>query len=264
MVRSEKTCFVICPIGADGSAIRKHSDLTFDYIIKPIVTGLGYFAERADKIRQSGIITNQIIEKIITADLVIADLTDNNPNVYYELAIRHATEKPCIPMLSPPGAQLPFDVHSMRTIFFDVDVEWGQKAQDQLRETIVDIETNGWKSANPLLESIARVNLLNTIEEHKATSSGTPNDKILAALYELKLDVDGIRSDVDLLSRSREPIRSGDRVSDPYLMRATEPLSNILVEKNELMAEIARLTEFLRGSGAREPTDPVHQRKSKS
>jgi len=49
---------------------------------------------RADKISEPGIITTQIIGHIVDAELVIADLTDKNPNVFYELAIRHAIRNP--------------------------------------------------------------------------------------------------------------------------------------------------------------------------
>lgn len=56
-----KTCFVICPIGEDGSEERKWSDLTLKYIIKPTVKYFGYKTIRADDIQKPGIITTQII-----------------------------------------------------------------------------------------------------------------------------------------------------------------------------------------------------------
>lgn len=92
----DKVCFVICPIGKMDSDIRKRSDLTFNYIIKPVVENFGYRPIRADHINESGMITHQIIDYIIESPLVIADLTDSNPNVFYELAIRHIVEMPYI------------------------------------------------------------------------------------------------------------------------------------------------------------------------
>ena len=61
----------------------------------------------------SGLITKAIIEQIITADLVIADLTGNNPNVFYELAIRHSYRKPTIQIVKGE-IDIPFDVANMR------------------------------------------------------------------------------------------------------------------------------------------------------
>ncbi|KJB92172.1 hypothetical protein [Skermanella aerolata] len=79
---SQPLCFVIGPIGEEGSDFRQHADDLFDLIIKPVVesTEFGYRADRADKIRKPGHITNQIIKMIKEADLVVADLSHRNPN----------------------------------------------------------------------------------------------------------------------------------------------------------------------------------------
>lgn len=95
----KKICFVISPIGEEGSETRERSDKVLKYIICDSVEQLGYEVVRADKISEPGIITTQIIEHIIDSDLVIADLTDKNPNVFYELALRHAIRKPLIQMI---------------------------------------------------------------------------------------------------------------------------------------------------------------------
>jgi hypothetical protein len=58
---NDKVCFVICPIGKDGSEIRIRSNLTFKYIIKPIVEEFGYHPIRAYHINESGMITNRLL-----------------------------------------------------------------------------------------------------------------------------------------------------------------------------------------------------------
>lgn len=113
---SKKKCFVISPIGEDDGPIRRRSDQVLQYIIKPPVEEAGYQLTRADKISEPGIITSQIIERVVEDDLVIADLTDWNPNVFYELAIRHAIRKPFVQLIKR-GEKLPFDVAGTRTIF---------------------------------------------------------------------------------------------------------------------------------------------------
>jgi hypothetical protein len=70
---------------------------------------------RADQINASGIITNQIISHILEDSLIIVDLTDYNPNVFYELAISHAYDKPVIMIISKTQ-KLPFDVSRTRVV----------------------------------------------------------------------------------------------------------------------------------------------------
>src|SRR5438552_15664428 len=92
--QERKICFVISPIGEDDSETRKCSDQVLKHIITGPIEQLGYEVVRADKISEPGIITSQIIEQVVEAALVIADLTEKNPNVFYELALRHVTRKP--------------------------------------------------------------------------------------------------------------------------------------------------------------------------
>jgi hypothetical protein len=91
---ADKTCFVIAPIGEPASEIRKRSDQVFTYVITPAVQECGYTALRADQISEPGLIDSQVIERIVNDPLVIADLTGHNPNVFYELALRHALSLP--------------------------------------------------------------------------------------------------------------------------------------------------------------------------
>lgn len=111
----ERTCFHITPIGADGSEQRKHADLITGSLLEPVVSQLGLRLVRADKIAEPGLITSQVIENLLFAKLVIADLSYSNPNVFYELAVRHATRRPVIQIIRTVDA-IPFDVNQARTI----------------------------------------------------------------------------------------------------------------------------------------------------
>lgn len=148
----KKTCFVISPIGKDGSETRKKMDLAYNHIIRPVVEEAGYEPIRADHIKESGLITRQIVDRLLNSDLVIADLTNENPNVYYELAIRHVADKPVIHMISPIDAYIPFDISIMRTIKYDLDIESGLVARTTLREMVGLIDET--VSTNPIKEVI--------------------------------------------------------------------------------------------------------------
>lgn len=95
----DKECFFIAPIGDAESESRERSDKLMEYIVDEAVSDYGYSVTRADQMDQPGSITNQIIEKVVDSELVIADLTEHNPNVFYELAVRHATGEPFIQLI---------------------------------------------------------------------------------------------------------------------------------------------------------------------
>jgi hypothetical protein len=115
----DKVCFVLSPIGEEGSEYRKHADLVLSSLIEPALAQLDLKAVRADKISVPGMITGQIMEHISRAKLVIADLSYGNPNVYYELALRHAVRKPFVQLIRTAD-KLPFDVGQYRTVTIDM------------------------------------------------------------------------------------------------------------------------------------------------
>jgi hypothetical protein len=117
---AKKRCFVISPIGAPGSDVRAHADDVFNYIIEPVTTQMGYETERGDHAARPGRISDQMYDSILRDDLLIAVLTFQNPNVYYELAIAHAAARPLIILCEASQANLPFDVKDQRVIFYDL------------------------------------------------------------------------------------------------------------------------------------------------
>ena len=113
-----KTCFIISSIGKEGSEIRVKADEKFDLVFKPVLNELDYDVTRADKIGSPGSISREIVENIINSDLVIADVSDENPNVFYELAIRNAIKKPVI-VFKGLEQTMPFDIYDKRAISID-------------------------------------------------------------------------------------------------------------------------------------------------
>ncbi len=112
------TCFYIAPIGQPDSEERQHSDLFMGSLVEPALQEFGMRLVRADQITDPGLISKQVIEYIVRAPLVIADLSFHNPNVFYELALRHAVRKPIV-QLSRVADRLPFDVREFRTVQID-------------------------------------------------------------------------------------------------------------------------------------------------
>jgi hypothetical protein len=113
------TCFVIAPIGEKDSDLRKRSDKVLKHVFKKALADQ-YEVLRGDEIDEPGMITSQVLRLIQESELVVADLTGHNPNVLYELAVRHGIEKPVIHVIEPRISKIPFDVAGFRTIEFDL------------------------------------------------------------------------------------------------------------------------------------------------
>ncbi len=127
----DKTCFLVTPIGDEGSEQRQHADLIIGSFVEPALDELGLTIVRADKIDRPGVITRQIIDHLVRSRLVIADLSFNNPNVFYELAIRHALRKPVVQIIRA-GDKIPFDVNQVRTISIDLSTVYAAIPKVQL------------------------------------------------------------------------------------------------------------------------------------
>ena len=115
-----KICFYISPIGEEGSEKRKHSDFFLHHIVEPAIKEFALNIIRADDIGKPGMITRQIIEHIVKAKLAIADLSFHNPNVFYELSLRHVCRLPTVQVIRKKD-KIPFDLDQFRTIKIDTD-----------------------------------------------------------------------------------------------------------------------------------------------
>lgn len=119
-MNKDKRCFIISPIGREGSETRKHVDDVIDCIIEPALEKFGITGLRADYMDEPGKITSQMIQAILEYDLCIAILTGQNPNVFYELAVAQSASRPII-LLNLKGEEIPFDVKDYRVIEYDLE-----------------------------------------------------------------------------------------------------------------------------------------------
>jgi hypothetical protein len=197
----KKFCFVISAIGDPDSLIRKRSNGFLREVICPVAEKeFNYRVERADHDKSPGIVTEAIVTKIIEADLVIADLHDHNPNVMYEVAVRHATGRPVIQMIEV-GERLPFDISGQNTIQYDPSVDGLERWRQDLRRAITAVES-GELGSNPVVQA----GIIRRLQE-----KGAPTDHILAELLRsvetMSAELQDLRSTGSAHSASRGSTR---------------------------------------------------------
>lgn len=221
----DKKCFVVCPISSDDSPVRKRSDQLLQHIIKPVCESHGYTVIRADVLMQSDRIDSTIIEQLKTSDLVITDVTDHNPNVFYELGYRSALSKPTI-QLAEENTPLPFDVASIRTIFYHLnDLDKVEEVKSKLGSTIKSIDA---MSSNSL--------------DMKNTGEDTFNDQLIETLslllMRIQSSIDGLYDAIkdqnnvlikEIMSASFSEIRKTPTESNPMDKAMGEMISNFFL-----------------------------------
>lgn len=106
----------------------KEYDELYDDVIRPVTENLGYECIRADDINTSTPILYDIIQSIKDSSVVVADITPDNPNVFYEVGYSHAIEKPTILLCDRKRVtSLPFDIKGFRTLFYENTIAGKEK-----------------------------------------------------------------------------------------------------------------------------------------
>lgn len=174
IVPKKKSCFIITPIGADNSEVRRHADGVIEEVIRPLLQGDYGKIEASHNSNRSGSITNEIINNIYEADLVIANLTYLNPNVMYEVALRHAVAKPIIHIVCGDiTKELPFDIKDYRTIFYKDDIMGTRELKGRLSDMIVQIDTEKAAKDNPIYNALKNKDIENLIKKESIEDNPT-------------------------------------------------------------------------------------------
>lgn len=184
----KKTCFVISPIGAEGSKTRERSDTVYACVIEPVVVkSLGYTATRAHELAEPGSIPHQIIEHLYKDKLVIADLAEKNANVFYELGVRHSFGKPVV-LLYQEGESIPFDIASYRAIPINLKNPLSVKAAgEELEKHIRSLEDKGGEGEGPVHDALSLA---------ASRLSDDPNTRLQSEIMSQLLGLRGLVADM--------------------------------------------------------------------
>ena len=110
----------------------KDFDKVQQAVVRSVSAG-GWLIVRADEIARPRRITKAILQAILTSDLVVADITGNNPNVFYELGFARATGCDIVMLCQKSAGHLPFDVAQDRNGILQNGRRWAKGLEQELR-----------------------------------------------------------------------------------------------------------------------------------
>ena len=132
----------------------------YQEVIKPICESdeFGCQCHRADEMYTNTLIMQDIITSIRNTNLIVADITPNNPNVYYELGYAHGIHKPTVLLCNKERSNLPFDISGIRTIFYENSIKGRSKLEQHLKNHLRSIMSARTNTCLPLIQSLSEHN----------------------------------------------------------------------------------------------------------
>jgi len=218
IVVNVKKCFIITPIGSEDDPIRRHIDGIINAAIKPALGG-EYVVLVSHEMPNIGSITKQIISEIFESDLVIANLTNTNPNVMYELAFRHCVGKPTI-QIAEKGTCIPFDIGTERTIPYQNDSQGVLELKRDITKFAKEIDL-AQKSQGPIYDVLRSISYEDTLISKSELKVNDGDKDILRYLV----------NKIDLLDQK---ISANKRVTEMNTTRFDNP--NNLMEMYDKLA----------------------------
>lgn len=238
-----KSCFVIMPYGGDDPAKRKHYDGIYQSIIVPGAMRAGYTVKRSDISGEPGNITHDIIRDLAEADVVIADLTTGNANVFFELGIRHAFRKSGTVHIIDAAHKLPFDVRQYRVIEYSTDLAEVPAAIQAIADAIEKRAERPNRPDNPVHDAIPDLPL---------DFRSTGDVAIRKQLETTERELEEMRRENESLAKKLETLAPGGLTAKQPSM----DVGALLDEADAIMEStgehaILRLRQALDGDGAK-------------
>lgn len=146
-IQRRKSCFILMPF--DPKYIEVYTE-----VYKPVCAKNDLDCWRVDELARPGSITRDIVEGIIDAEVVIADLTGQNANVFYELGIAHSVGNKTI-MTTQSLDDVPFDIRSYRVLLYKQSITGSKQLSEDLDKAIKELLAAMERTSNPVQEAIA-------------------------------------------------------------------------------------------------------------
>lgn len=153
----EKTAFVIMPFSDTVSCTQAQWTEIFEDIFRPAFSDLGYACERAKP--AIGNLTGSIVDQLRTSRIVLADLTDRNPNVFYELGVRHTLRRGTI-IVSQNDKHVPSDLRGYWFLTYGIRPAEVREFKTNIARLVKEFEASPQRSDNPVAEYLQKENLV--------------------------------------------------------------------------------------------------------
>lgn len=132
-----RSCFVVMPFGD------RDLEIVYSEFVKPVIEQqCGFDCRRGDDAFGSDVIMDDVLRSILEADLVIADLTGKNPNVFYEVGISHGLEKEVL-LLAQSIEDVPFDLRHRRVLLYEYSPRGCKLLEGALKSHVLAIAARG-------------------------------------------------------------------------------------------------------------------------
>lgn len=119
-----RRCFVIMPFASEFAGV-------WDEVLRPTIVSIGDVCVRGDDFFTPGVIMQDVFREVENADYLIADLTNKNANVFYELGYAHALKKPVV-LITQQILDIPFDLRHHRVIGYENTIAGAMKLKGDL------------------------------------------------------------------------------------------------------------------------------------
>lgn len=194
--KKAQECFVIMPFTTPEGYEADHFNKIYEQLFKPAIKMAGYEPHRVDEDIASNTIQSKIIGRLIDAPMVLCDLSTRNPNVLYELGMRHAFEKPVL-LVQEVGTQRIFDISGITTVEY---------RNTRLYDEVVNDQQVISKALKETAEAKKKYSVLSTYgldaAQIRQTGEMTNDEKISLQLAVLKDAIDNIGERLNHIERS--------------------------------------------------------------
>lgn len=196
--KEKPVCFVIMPISDAHGYEPGHFGRVYEHILKPAIVAAGYLPIRADDTIKTDYIAVGIIQKIVESEMVICDFSARNPNVMYELGIRHAFNKP-VALIKDRRTDKVFDIQGLRYVEYDdsLRIDTVQKDISKISGAIQETAGANGKGVN----SVVQLAGITAAEIPAKQQVSGETQLILSAIGSLERRVDGIENKGRIASR---------------------------------------------------------------
>jgi hypothetical protein len=212
----------------------------YKYGIAPACQRAGFKAVRVDELKGHFNINRKIIEHIFSSNAVIAEITDKNPNVFYEMGVAHAIGNKTI-MIAQNAKELPFDISNYRCIIYKQSVDGLQQLQEEILESLQELERWSQHPSNPVQD----------FKPYEAFIPKSVAEELNRELQKKAASLKTVKADWEKLRREAENLQRDLRAKEQLLSQAVdksalEALQRELAQKASENARLAQELERLR------------------